>query len=929
MGQDAHYGRDAADQAGSLVKVGSGRAGFDLTKISNSGRELPADALPGDGPDDWACTRDNVTGLLWELKRSEPTHYRSINHRYSFSLAESGEQENMPVPDTTTCGDALEGRDCNTSNYLKKLNEMSLCGYQDWRLPDKKQLLSILDFGVPRNNSWETTHPYIIIDTHRFNQLIYTNSLYSRQHGSSWAIHYSTDSSMTDIGSSIFRSSDLVQGQVIASRSDIYTGSTSKAEHCLQGSSPSNPDDYYRDNDDGTITDIRTGLMWKKCSEGQVWNGISCTGIAYAFTWNSALRHASVHSYANYSDWRMPNVKELVSLVEFCRVTPSINTKFFPNTPATFFWTSSPPHEHWNTPFAVTFDFGRFTTYRFSLSALNIRLVRDGDAQFPQGSLKVVIQPEAAAVAGGQWRRQNWHSSAWLDSGAVMSSLSASDHTVEFKDVDGWFKPDTLTCTVQVDQTTTCTGTYIQDAIIEPAIRLTGNMDFGTVPLGQTATRVLTVHNYGNAPLTVEALRFPLGFSGNWGGGVIPGRSSRDVVVTFSPVTIRDYSGTIEATSNADRGENTIACSGLIRASAVHLAGDLHFGNVDVGNSSTRTLTLSNLDSVPITIDAISYPEGFSGDWHGGSIAPGTSQAVSVTFQPTALKKYSGEIHISSNAVAGANPLECSGVGTGYIAEGYLFVSIEPWMPHTAFWRRLGTTEWRQSRDGEYNVPTGRYELEFSDLPGWLRPQGGFVDIEPNTASHFVAVYAPDDGFGDRRWLTSFYVAYWNRAADPHGLAYWRVLVEDATLTIPEIAENFALSEEAKALYPYFRSPETATDEDRIFFIQSVYANLLNRTVPEDDAGLRYWVNELRVGNTTPGAVIGHIIYAAIQENGPDWSTIWNKILVAEHYTSRFNMYFTDWSDAVQAAARTILADVSDDPATVHRAHQFVVDVLY
>src|SRR5690606_34936481 len=69
--QDARFGRDAAASNGLLAKVGAGSAGFDYTKIANDGSELPPDAALGSGPGDWACTRDNVTGLVWEVKTDD------------------------------------------------------------------------------------------------------------------------------------------------------------------------------------------------------------------------------------------------------------------------------------------------------------------------------------------------------------------------------------------------------------------------------------------------------------------------------------------------------------------------------------------------------------------------------------------------------------------------------------------------------------------------------------------------------------------------------------------------------------------------------------------------------------------------------------------------------------------------------------------
>jgi len=69
----------------------------------------------------------------------------------------------------------------------------------------------------------------------------------------------------------------------------------------------------YRDNQDGTVTDLRTGLQWKRCSEGQSWNGSTCTGKAKEYTWKEAMSLRS--EFAGLSDWRLPSVHDLITLV--------------------------------------------------------------------------------------------------------------------------------------------------------------------------------------------------------------------------------------------------------------------------------------------------------------------------------------------------------------------------------------------------------------------------------------------------------------------------------------------------------------------------------------------------------------------------------------------------------------------------------------
>jgi len=84
-GQDCTQGRAAADALGVQVKLGaSSTKGRDYTKIANDGSVLPASATLGPNPGDWACTRDNVTGLVWEVKVDNAAHLRHFWHGYSW-----------------------------------------------------------------------------------------------------------------------------------------------------------------------------------------------------------------------------------------------------------------------------------------------------------------------------------------------------------------------------------------------------------------------------------------------------------------------------------------------------------------------------------------------------------------------------------------------------------------------------------------------------------------------------------------------------------------------------------------------------------------------------------------------------------------------------------------------------------------------------
>ncbi|MBW1691387.1 MAG: DUF1566 domain-containing protein, partial [Deltaproteobacteria bacterium] len=85
----------------------------------------------------------------------------------------------------------------------------------------------------------------------------------------------------------------------------------------------------YTDNCDGTVTDNVTGLMWQQEDDD------------ITRTWDEACAYCSGLTLACYSDWRLPSVMELMSIVNYGTYDPSIETTYFPNTNAAFYWTST------------------------------------------------------------------------------------------------------------------------------------------------------------------------------------------------------------------------------------------------------------------------------------------------------------------------------------------------------------------------------------------------------------------------------------------------------------------------------------------------------------------------------------------------------------------------------------------------------------
>ena len=90
----------------------------------------------------------------------------------------------------------------------------------------------------------------------------------------------------------------------------------------------------------------------------------------------------------------------------------------------------------------------------------------------------------------------------------------------------------------------------------------------------------------------------------------------------------------------------------------------------------------------------------------------------------------------------------------------------------------------------------------------------------------------------DRAKLIQFYIAFYNRAPDPEGLAFWQSAC-DAGLSLNAIADLFVPQAETLAVYPFLANP---TEEGVRTFLQAVYQNLFNREL--DDAGETFWTTQ-------------------------------------------------------------------------------------
>jgi hypothetical protein len=97
---------------------------------------------------------------------------------------------------------------------------------------------------------------------------------------------------------------------------------------------------------DGVVVDRITHLAWQRQVD------------AATHTWSGAKQYCACLNLGGHDDWRLPSRIELVSIVDFTRNTPSIDSTAFPDTPLEWFWTSTPLAENPDEAWYIYFDNG-------------------------------------------------------------------------------------------------------------------------------------------------------------------------------------------------------------------------------------------------------------------------------------------------------------------------------------------------------------------------------------------------------------------------------------------------------------------------------------------------------------------------------------------------------------------------------------------
>jgi Leucine-rich repeat (LRR) protein len=323
------------------------------TKLDEHGNDLPDDAQ------EWVMVRDNVTGLIWEIKTAKDNvpdynNVRDADNTYMWYDSN---------PETNKGNSGYFNKGQNTEAFIKTLNAQSFGGFSDWRLPSQQELRSIVN----------ASKYYHTIDTDLFlnamSAFYWSSTSYADSTGYAWGVrfHYGHGNAHAKDSSSFVRA---VRGGQCGLFDDLVI------------------------NSDGTVTDTTSGFMWQQEAPSTV------------KSWPEALSYCENLDLGNYSDWRLPEKGTLGSITDLNQFYPAINSSVFFGNLSAFYWSSTSDANYTGVAWGVYFSHG-YDDRGAKDSSYFVRAVRGGQ-NWLFGHLFIWSPAQASSWQSGETMPIKW-----------------------------------------------------------------------------------------------------------------------------------------------------------------------------------------------------------------------------------------------------------------------------------------------------------------------------------------------------------------------------------------------------------------------------------------------------------------------------------------------------------------------------------------